>query len=114
MSRTTLDQFRDHVLGFEQLDRLTERETKANYGLGLAGEAGEVADLIKKNLFHDDQMDMNKLVKELGDVCWYLVAICNRYDLDLADVMAANIEKLQKRHGGTKFVAERSNFGKES
>lgn len=66
--------------------------------LGLAGEAGEVAESIKKGIFHQHGLDHEKLKKELGDVCWYIAALCTKLDLDLNEVMAANIEKLRIRY----------------
>lgn len=66
--------------------------------LGLAGEAGEVADTIKKAVFHQHGIDRNELIKELGDVCWYLAALCTKLDIPLSDVMERNIFKLMKRY----------------
>lgn len=47
-----------------------------NYLLGVIGEAGEVVELVKKASYHDHALDIPALGKELGDVCWYLAAIC--------------------------------------
>jgi len=66
--------------------------------LGLTGEAGEVADLIKKGIFHHHGLDMPAIEKELGDTLWYLAAICTTLDLDLSKIMEANIEKLRIRY----------------
>lgn len=66
--------------------------------LGLAGEAGEVADTVKKGIFHQHGLDREKMKKELGDVCWYLAALCTKLNLDLGEVMAANIDKLKVRY----------------
>lgn len=66
--------------------------------LGLAGEAGEVADEIKKAIFHRHGIDRPKLIKELGDCLWYIAALCTKLDLRLSDVMAANIDKLLARY----------------
>lgn len=66
--------------------------------LGLAGEAGEVAETVKKGILHQHGLDRNKMKKELGDVAWYLAALCTKLDLDLGDVLAANIEKLKTRY----------------
>lgn len=66
--------------------------------LGLAGEAGEVADLCKKSVFHRHPLDRDKLIKELGDVLWYVAALCTKLDVNMADVMHANIEKLNARY----------------
>lgn len=66
--------------------------------LGLAGEAGEVAEAVKKGILHQHGLDRDKMAKELGDVCWYLAALCTKLGLDLGEVMAANIEKLKTRY----------------
>jgi len=68
--------------------------------LGLAGESGEVADKVKK-LFRDHGGDLNRcrldLIFELGDVLWYLSALCDELDITLAEVAQYNISKLQSR-----------------
>ena len=66
--------------------------------LGLAGEAGEVADEIKKIVGHGHALDKDKLAKEIGDVCWYIAALCNDLGINLSDVAQANIDKLWKRY----------------
>ena len=66
--------------------------------LGLTGEAGEVAEYIKKAVFHRHELDREKLKKELGDVLWYTAALCTNLGFNLEDVMALNIEKLQERY----------------
>ncbi len=70
----------------------------AVFGLGVAGEAGEVADLVKKFVGHGHALDKTKLVKELGDVLWYLSALCTLNGLTLADVAKTNVAKLQLRY----------------
>ena len=66
--------------------------------LGLAGEAGEVAELVKKGILHQHGLDRERLKKELGDVLWYAAALCTRLGLDLSEVMQANIDKLYERY----------------
>jgi NTP pyrophosphatase (non-canonical NTP hydrolase) len=69
--------------------------------LGLCGEAGEVAEKIKKMLRDDDGVlsaeRREAIAKELGDVLWYLAQIATEADLELAEIAAANIEKLKSR-----------------
>lgn len=65
--------------------------------LGLAGEAGEVVDLIKKGIYHQRGIDRNEVKKELGDVLWYLSALCKQFDFTLEEVMEHNINKLKAR-----------------
>ncbi|WP_107838403.1 nucleoside triphosphate pyrophosphohydrolase family protein [Metasolibacillus meyeri] len=69
-----------------------------NYGLGIAGEAGEVADLIKKAIFHGHTINNVEVKKELGDVLWYLANIARLAGLELNDIAQANIDKLKKRY----------------
>lgn len=66
--------------------------------MGLAGETGEVVDLLKKHHYHGKPLDVDELRKELGDVLWYLTDLCTEHGLTLADVAAANIAKLQRRY----------------
>lgn len=66
--------------------------------LGLAGEAGEVADTVKKAVFHQHGLDRDELIKELGDVLWYVAALCSKLDTPMSEVMERNIAKLKKRY----------------
>lgn len=70
----------------------------AVFALGVAGESGEVAELIKKHVGHGHVLDKAKVTKELGDVLWYIAALCTALDLELEDVAEANIAKLRARY----------------
>lgn len=69
--------------------------------LGLTGEAGEVADKVKKILRDNDgdfsQLDKTEISKELGDVLWYVAIFAKSMGITLDDVAAKNIEKLASR-----------------
>lgn len=67
--------------------------------LGVCGEAGEVAELIKKGHRPGRTVDVDHLKEELGDVAWYLAVLADTYHLTLEDVLQYNIEKLRKRYG---------------
>ena len=54
---------------------LTEDQILLNGVMGLCGESGEVIDLVKKWFAHGHELDKEKLVKELGDVAWYIAEI---------------------------------------
>ena len=71
-----------------------------NAALGLNGEAGEVADIIKKRLFQYERFDRDHAIEELGDVLWYAAEMAKALDVTLGEVMARNLEKLAKRHEG--------------
>jgi NTP pyrophosphatase (non-canonical NTP hydrolase) len=66
--------------------------------LGLAGEAGEVADTVKKAIFHQHGVDREILIKELGDVLWYVAALCTQLHVTMSEVMDRNILKLMARY----------------
>lgn len=66
--------------------------------LGLAGEAGEVVDYLKKVHFHGHELDRQVVKKELGDVMWYIANLANLYDLTLTEIMQANVDKLRERY----------------
>lgn len=78
-----------------------------NGTLGLAGESGEVADLVKKHLFQGHQLNKKKLADELGDVCWYIAIAAKGLGYTLGEIMEMNIDKLKKRYPNG-FEAERS------
>ncbi len=75
--------------------------------LGLAGEAGECADLIKKHYFQDGRNFVDDLEDELGDVLWYVAETARALGLTLEEVAVRNVEKLKKRYPEG-FEAERS------
>jgi len=66
--------------------------------LGLGGETGEVLDLLKKGICHQHGIDRDKLAEELGDLMWYIAAICELAGLTLDEVLAHNIAKLERRY----------------
>lgn len=80
----------------------SESRSEYLYGaLGLSGEAGEVADKIKK-LFRDkdgvvDDEFRDGIKKELGDVLWYVARIADDFGIPLQEVADANYEKLRSR-----------------
>ena len=69
--------------------------------LGLAGEAGEVIDIIKKLIYQDhpfDEAARNGIEEELGDMFWYAAQIATACGLRLDDIMWANLRKLEERY----------------
>ena len=70
--------------------------------LGLAGEAGEVAEKVKK-LMRDSQFSKEEVVKELGDVLFYVTALANHIGSNLQTVADTNIKKLHDRKDRNKI-----------
>jgi len=64
--------------------------------LGLAGEAGEVANKVKKML-RDGDFDRNAVAAELGDCLWYIAALSRDLNISMAEIAMTNLEKLMKR-----------------
>ena len=64
--------------------------------LGLAGEAGEVANKVKK-IIRDGKLDKEAIGSEIGDCLWYIAAICKDLGLKMEDVAQANLDKLSQR-----------------
>ena len=77
---------------------LSRKEVLINSVMGLCGESGEAIDIVKKWLAHGHELDREHLAKELGDIAWYLAEAATALDLQLGDILQANIEKLKKRY----------------
>lgn len=79
-------------------------------GLGIAGEGGEFADLVKKVLYHGMEFDetiRQKMIKELGDSIFYITfAATHICGLNLDDIWEANYKKLKERYKSGKFTTE--------
>ncbi|WP_067923697.1 nucleoside triphosphate pyrophosphohydrolase family protein [Alicyclobacillus shizuokensis] len=82
-------------------------QTVANFALGVAGEAGEVVDEVKKLIYHGHPLDKDKMKKELGDVLWYTSQLARAFGIELDDIAITNLEKLKARYPDG-FSEERS------
>lgn len=78
-----------------------------NGALGLCGESGEVADLVKKATFQGHELDVAHVAEELGDVAWYLAVSAHAIGYTLDDILKMNVEKLKARYPDG-FDSERS------
>jgi NTP pyrophosphatase (non-canonical NTP hydrolase) len=66
--------------------------------LGLTGESGELADHIKKWVGHGHKLDRDLVVKELGDVLWYVANMADLIGVGLTTIGEVNIAKLTERY----------------
>ena len=64
----------------------------------MMGLCGEAIDLVKKHLFQGHDLDRPALVKELGDVAWYLAEAATALGVPLEDIFQGNLDKLQRRY----------------
>lgn len=75
--------------------------------LGLAGETGECADLVKKHFYQDGRDIIDNLKDEVGDCLWYIVEIASAMGWTLEEVAQHNVDKLRRRYPEG-FSADRS------
>jgi NTP pyrophosphatase (non-canonical NTP hydrolase) len=66
--------------------------------LGIAGEAGEFVDAVKKHVIYDKPLDKENCIEELGDALWYVALACNALGVTIEEVQRRNIAKLKLRY----------------
>ena len=78
--------------------KLDKKDILISGVMGLCGESGEAIDIVKKHLAQGHELDKENLIKELGDIAWYLAETATVLDIELEEVFTRNIEKLKKRY----------------
>lgn len=76
---------------------LSKEQQVSNMIFGANGELGEVTDILKKHLYQGHRIDKQHLAEEIGDTLFYIVNLCTIYNLDVEDILQANVDKLKKR-----------------
>lgn len=77
--------------------------------LSLAGEVGELCNLLKKKIRHGHEISQGELENELGDILWYVADLATASDLTLHEIAIDNILKLRRRYpDGFSEVASRN------
>ena len=71
--------------------------------MGVAGEAGELIDAIKKHTVYNKSLDRENIIEELGDLRFYIQAMQNVLGITESDVLQYNADKLSKRYRGLKY-----------
>ena len=93
----------------------SDKYTKELALLGLIGEVGEAADVVKKEAIYEDMSKFiekygmsveDKIIDECGDVLWQLMLVLCKYNVSVEDVINKNVEKLNKRHGNQKVAKD--------
>ena len=92
------ESIRDTLIYLANYAIMTILELDDLKALGLCGEAGEVAEQVKKHFFHGHELDKRHMIEELGDVAWYLAVLCDAIGSDLDTVMEENLKKLEQRY----------------
>lgn len=93
--------------------QLNKKDVLINGVMGLCGESGEAIDIVKKHLAQGHELDREHLIKELGDIAWYLAETAYALDVDLETVLEGNIAKLKKRYPEGFGVKESLDRGEE-
>jgi NTP pyrophosphatase (non-canonical NTP hydrolase) len=104
-SSVTLQEYEDKIGNYFRMD-LSADEMSELACLGLAGEAGEVADLRKKEKFHKRSITLRNKASELSDVFFYLVMYAKAHGFTLSQVVQVQLAKLSKIHPSGKFTIE--------
>lgn len=106
-----LNDYQELALRTASKESLVDESTMLNAAaLGLNGEAGEIADHVKKVMFHGHPLDSDtrdKIAKEIGDILWYCAMGAKGIGIPLGAIAEMNVEKLKKRYPEG-FSTERS------
>ena len=86
------------VLRTADSGKRTQEQRLSEMALGLASEAGEVADIIKKELFQFQPCRKDAMVDELGDALFYLTYLAYAHRITIEEVMEYNVAKRKKRY----------------
>lgn len=76
---------------------LNQKDVLINSVMGLCGESGEAIDIVKKWLMQGHELDKEHLMRELGDVAWYLAEAATALEVPLETIFQTNLDKLEKR-----------------
>jgi NTP pyrophosphatase (non-canonical NTP hydrolase) len=104
--KVSFDEYQKHAYNLISEDG--KKDLVLNGVLGLAGEAGECCDIVKKVKFQGHTMDKEHLMEEIGDVLWYVAETASGLGVSLSDVAQYNLDKLHNRYHGEKFNKEDS------
>lgn len=96
-SRVDTQGFAEYQEFVEGMKVYPEKHAIVYPALGLAGEAGEFAEKVKKWLRGDKELDKEACAKELGDVLWYVTSAAVDLGYSLHDIVLMNVDKLSSR-----------------
>lgn len=103
----------------EFIDRIVTLNTNVplllTASVGLASESGEFSEIVKKVIFQGKELNDDvrfHMLRELGDICWYLANAANALNVDLEEIVKMNVEKLEARYPNGFEVARSENRAK--
>lgn len=89
---------RDHTEIASRLE-FSDTQRLLHGSIGLATEAGEMLDAVKKHVFYGAPLDDVNLAEEVGDLFWYCAIICDSLGVSFEEIQEKNIAKLKARYG---------------
>jgi NTP pyrophosphatase (non-canonical NTP hydrolase) len=92
----TIDEYAEWAATVAKVSRPPTAERLSYLGLGLAAEAGEVADHIKK-LLREERLDEAAMIDELGDVIYYWACLCAASGSKPSELLSASRSKIERR-----------------
>ena len=108
----TSDESKDFVALSSRLVELDHQginiERLLTGAVGLSAEAGELMEIVKKLIFQGKPVNDETIFhmkRELGDVMWYIMQVLMALDTPIEEIVAMNVEKLEKRYPGGSFDA---------
>ena len=120
VDKTTSDSSKHTSYFKETCDIVNEQgmapERMLTAALGLSAESGEFTEIVKKIAFQGKELNddtKTHLIKEMGDVFWYLAQACLALNVDFQTVVMTNMMKLAARYPDGKFDIQKSEVRKE-
>jgi NTP pyrophosphatase (non-canonical NTP hydrolase) len=104
-----LQEFKDGIVERTLVELESSWDDNLHMVLGLVTEAGELADVFKKNLAYGKQIDWVNVKEELGDILWYVVSMCKINDWNPEDILQMCSDKLNTRYSSGKFSTDAAN-----
>ena len=84
--------------------------------LGLTAESGEFTEIVKKIILQGkpyNEDNVFHMMRELGDICWYIAQACMALDTSFDEIIEMNVDKLKARYPGGEFDVSKSENRKE-
>jgi len=90
----------------EVIERLQDHHNvrRLHAEIGISSEAGEISGAIKKSIFYGQELNIENIKEECGDLLWYMAILLNEIGSSFDEVMEQNIIKLKKRYPSGKFT----------
>ena len=116
---TDFQDYKEFVAKLKKPPEIISKELTAakadavNMVLGIAVEAGELVDAIKKWSIYNKDLDMINVKEELGDLAFYMVGLMELFGISLTDVIQGNVAKLQKRYDSLTYTDADANLRRD-